>query len=279
MSYNPQAASGRMLFDAVTDMAPSGNIATSAGSMGTKNSAVRLTMESLSSEVGVTGVGSAALLEGTALCVTQHLRDVLFGLGGVAVFFPLLANLDPPQLLSSRSQPSLSVEASQMSGSLADERAGQVVGLLADILERSPSNRLQFLHMGGPGLLGYLLASTCCEQHLSITLLKSLEGLFRTMHRGGVNNDVGEVATQLLLNLMLWSTAKPDVQRQYHATLMRLAKVRIGIDTVAFDIGSRSNLIQTVRNIRMSCAAGLTDLAGVRMSGKCCGSISAQRSW
>jgi hypothetical protein len=232
MSYNPQAASGRMLFDAVTDMAPSVNVAASSTASGGKAGTVRQAMESLSAEVGVTGVGSAALLQGTALCVTNHLRDVLFGLGGVTVFFPLLSNLDAPRLASSPSRPVTPAKAPPVEGGPAEERAGQVIGLLSAILEKSPCNRLQFIHMDGPGLLGFLLARTTSEQHLSVTLLKALEGLYRIMGRDGPDAGADGVATQLLLNVPLWSTAKPAVQRQYHATLMRLAKVTRHTTTV-----------------------------------------------
>lgn len=40
--------------------------------------------------------GTAAMLEGTQLCCTCQLRDILHCLGGVAVLLPLLSHLGTP---------------------------------------------------------------------------------------------------------------------------------------------------------------------------------------
>ena len=52
-------------------------------------------------EKGTAGEGdSVAILEGTQLCCTRQLRDLLHCLGGIPVLLPLLAQLGKPQTSS-----------------------------------------------------------------------------------------------------------------------------------------------------------------------------------
>lgn len=214
MSYNPHSVSGRMLFDVVCDATPSGQSAASAASASGKGVAKQI--DSMAVEGGATGLGSAALLEGTVVSRTQRLRDTLFCLGGVAVFLPLLGKL-----------------CSSEKGGEGRWSAGQVVGLLASVLEGSLTSILQFSQMGGPGLLGHLL-KTVSPANLSSELLLSLERLYRILLSEGTGGKDAGVAAQLILSLELWARASPGVQKQYHATLMRMAKVNTESASLAF---------------------------------------------
>lgn len=51
---------------------------------------------------GSEGDGSAAVLEGTQLCSTRQLRDMLPCLGGVALLLPFIAQVSPWSLPSGR---------------------------------------------------------------------------------------------------------------------------------------------------------------------------------
>ncbi|KAK9824084.1 hypothetical protein WJX72_007613 [[Myrmecia] bisecta] len=178
LSYNAQAAAGRLLYN-TSDM-----------------------------ERGGADGDTATMGEGTQLCCTCQLRDILHCLSGVAVLLPLVAQLDAP------------VQGLDGSGEDAS-RAVDVVKLLAAVLEDSPSNRQTIEQMQGIALMAYLLQQRS-PRHLTTALAKALEGLVRAV-RPSEDLTVA-VLERLLLNLNLWSAAPADAQRFKLATYARHAK-------------------------------------------------------
>ncbi|KAL3142038.1 hypothetical protein ABBQ32_004670 [Trebouxia sp. C0010 RCD-2024] len=179
LSYNAQAAAGRMLYN-TTDM----------------DGAVDVERD------------TAAVQEGSQLCCTCHLRDLLHCLGGVSVLLPLVAQLD------------VGVPHPSTPGH-AEPRMVDVVELMAAVLEDSPSNRLTMLQTAGMALLVYLL-QRCNPVHLNAALLHALETLLKAVTPSEALTK--QLLQQLLLNLRLWSAAPPAGQRSLQHLILKLAK-------------------------------------------------------
>ncbi|KAL0021859.1 hypothetical protein WJX77_009077 [Trebouxia sp. C0004] len=180
LSYNAQAAAGRMLYN-TTDMDGAADVEHQ----------------------------TAAVQEGSQLCCTCHLRDLLHCLGGVTVLLPLVAQLD---------------SAAPAAGSAGIEEPTNMVDvaeLMAAVLEDSPSNRLTMLQTSGMALLGYLLQH-CSPTHLNASLLRALESLLRAVAPSEALTK--QLLQQLLLNLRLWSSAPPAGQMSLQGLILKLAK-------------------------------------------------------
>ncbi|KAK9905588.1 hypothetical protein WJX75_002584 [Coccomyxa subellipsoidea] len=176
ISYNAQAAAGRMLYN-TADM-----------------------------ERGGAGDGdTVAILEGTQLCCTRQLRDLLHCLGGVSVLLPLFAQLDAPSSEDGQ-------EAS---------RAVDVVRLLGAVLADSPHNRQSMVQISGVALVAHLLQQRS-PKHLTLDLLHALEALLRAVAPAEALHTA--VLQRLLLNLRLWAAAPLPIQRSFQALLLKLAK-------------------------------------------------------
>ncbi|DBA78126.1 TPA: hypothetical protein ACH3X2_008097 [Trebouxia sp. C0005] len=166
LSYNAQAAAGRMLYN-TTDMDGAADVEHQ----------------------------TAAVQEGSQLCCTCHLRDLLHCLGGVSVLLPLVAQLDS-------AAPAASSAGSEESTNMVD-----VAELMAAVLEDSPSNRLTMLQT---------------PTHLNASLLRALESLLRAVAPSEALTK--QLLQQLLLNLRLWSSAPPAGQMSLQGLILKLAK-------------------------------------------------------
>ncbi|KAK9836952.1 hypothetical protein WJX81_002248 [Elliptochloris bilobata] len=169
LSYNPQASAGRLLYDTA-------------------------------------GGDAAALLEGSWLCCTRQLRDLLPCLGGVAVLLPLLEQLDAPAGDAGTGEPS---------------RAVAVLQLLAAVLEESPSNRQSFAQLSGAELVAHLL-QRASARHLVPSLLRAGEELARAVRPAPAL--AAAVQKHLLLSVRLWAAAPLPTQRNLLAVMLQLAK-------------------------------------------------------
>lgn len=113
----------------------------------------------------------AKVMDGTKLCSRCLLKEIIYCVGGVSVFFPLLARFD--RLSTNASVPN-------------DKRlAADVIDLVASVLDGNASNQQQMHLLSGFGILGFLLQSVLPWQ-LNMETLKSLKYMFSVLKGCGM---------------------------------------------------------------------------------------------
>lgn len=113
----------------------------------------------------------AKVMDGTKLCSRRLLKEIIYCVGGVSVFFPLLTRFDK-----------LSTNASVPSD---DRLAADVIDLVASVLDGNASNQQQMHLLSGFAILGFLFQSvTPCQ--LNMETLKSLKYMFSVLKGCGM---------------------------------------------------------------------------------------------
>jgi hypothetical protein len=125
----------------------------------------------------------ATIMGGTKLCSRRLLQDIIYCVGGVSVFLPLLIHFD---------------EAITHSGESAtgDELAGQVIELVASVLDGNVANQQQMHLLSGFSILGFLLQSVSA-QLLNLKTLSALKYMFNVL------TNCGDLSLSLSLSLSL----------------------------------------------------------------------------
>lgn len=110
-------------------------------------------------------------MDGTKLCSRRLLKEIIYCVGGVSVFFPLLTRFDK-----------LSTNASVPSD---DRLAADVIDLVASVLDGNASNQQQMHLLSGFAILGFLFQSVAPCQ-LNMETLKSLKYMFSVLKGCGM---------------------------------------------------------------------------------------------
>ncbi|XP_078166919.1 binding protein isoform X2 [Carex rostrata] len=148
----------------------------------------------------------AKVMDGTKLCSRRLLKEIIYCVGGVSVFFPLLTRFDK-----------LSTNASVPSD---DRLAADVIDLVASVLDGNASNQQQMHLLSGFAILGFLFQSvTPCQ--LNMETLKSLKYMFSVLKGCGMSEELTkEALLRIYLNPYIWMYVNYEVQRELHMFLI-----------------------------------------------------------
>ncbi len=113
----------------------------------------------------------ATIMGGTKLCSRRLLQEIIYCVGGVSVFFPLLIHFDDA-VIHSREP------------AIGDELAGQVVELVASVLDGNVANQQQMHLLSGFSILGFLFQSVS-PQLLNFKTLSSLKYMLNVLKNCG----------------------------------------------------------------------------------------------
>ncbi|RLN08296.1 BEACH domain-containing protein B [Panicum miliaceum] len=150
----------------------------------------------------------ASTMGGTKLCARRLLQEIIYCVGGVSVFFPLLIHFDDA--------------AVQNGESVAhDELAGQVIELVASVLDGNIANQQQMHLLSGFSILGFLFQSVS-PQLLNFKTLSASEYMFTVLKNSGMSEILlKDALSQFYLNPHIWAYATYEVQREHYLFLIQ----------------------------------------------------------
>ncbi|RLM79604.1 BEACH domain-containing protein B [Panicum miliaceum] len=150
----------------------------------------------------------ATTMGGTKLCARRLLQEIIYCVGGVSVFFPLLIHFDDA--------------AVQNGESVAhDELAGQVIELVASVLDGNLANQQQMHLLSGFSILGFLFQSVS-PQLLNFKTLSASKYMFTVLKNSGMSEILlKDALSQFYLNPHIWAYATYEVQREHYLFLIQ----------------------------------------------------------
>ncbi|KAH0942843.1 hypothetical protein HID58_002480 [Brassica napus] len=162
-------------------------------------------------------VFEADIMVGTQLCSRRLLQQIIYCVGGISVFFPLITQTDRCE------SEALQEEASSMPA--PEERmTAEVIELIASVLDENPGNQQQMHLLSGFPILGFLLQSIQPKQ-LNLETLSSLKHLFNVISSSGTcwfaEQLVEDAISSIFLNPHIWIRATYNVQRELYMFLIQ----------------------------------------------------------
>ncbi|KAK6245788.1 hypothetical protein SCA6_008878 [Theobroma cacao] len=157
----------------------------------------------------------ATIMVGTQLCSRRLLQEIIYCVGGVSVFFPLITQSDRYENDES------GVLESTLLLPVAKERlTAEVIELIASVLDDNLANLQQMHLLSGFSILGFLLQSLQ-PQHLNNETLSALKHLFHVVSSCGLAELLMEEAmSAIFLNPLIWLYTVYNVQRELYMFLI-----------------------------------------------------------
>lgn len=121
----------------------------------------------------------ANVLVGTQLCSRRLLQQIIYCVGGVSVFFPLITQCDFYETKESER-----VEKTSLAPFTKERFTAEVIEIIASVLDENLANQQQMLLLSGFSILGFLLQSVPPEQ-LNMETLSALKHLFNVVANSG----------------------------------------------------------------------------------------------
>lgn len=122
----------------------------------------------------------AIILPGTQLCSRRLLQQIIYCVGGVSVFFPLIAQSDRYE------NEEIGEHEDALLTPVTKERlTAEVIELIASVLDENMANQQQMLLLSGFSVLGFLLQSLPPQQ-LNLATLSALKHLFNVIASCGM---------------------------------------------------------------------------------------------
>lgn len=121
----------------------------------------------------------ATVVGGTQLCSRRLLQQIIYCVGGVSVFFPLLTQSD-----FNKNDGSEQVGEMLLTPITKGHLTAETIKLIASILDDNLANQQQMLLLSGFSVLGFLLQSVPAKQ-LNLDSLSALKHLFTVVANGG----------------------------------------------------------------------------------------------
>ncbi|XP_059637635.1 BEACH domain-containing protein B [Cornus florida] len=156
----------------------------------------------------------AAVMVGTQLCSRSLLQQIIYCVGGVYVFFPLLTQSDLYEKEESGQDTLLTP--------ITKERlTAEVIELIASVLDENLANQQQMLLLSGFSILGFLLQSVPPQQ-LNLETLSALKHMYNVVANCGLFELlVKEAISNIFLNPLIWVYTVYKVQRELYMFLIQ----------------------------------------------------------
>lgn len=121
----------------------------------------------------------ASVMDGTELCSRRLLQQIIYCVGGVSVFFPLITQCCRFDNEDGESENAL---VTHMTG---ESVTTEVIKLIASFLDENLANQQQMHLLSGFSVLGFLLQSVPSRQ-LNMETLSALKDLFNAVSNSGI---------------------------------------------------------------------------------------------
>ncbi|CAN8244848.1 unnamed protein product [Cochlearia groenlandica] len=159
-------------------------------------------------------VFEADIMVGTQLCSRRLLQQIIYCVGGISVFFPLITQSD-------RCENEVLKEETSAMHATKERMTAEVIELIASVLDENPGNQQQMHLLSGFPILGFLLQSIQPKQ-LNLETLSSLKHLFNVISSSGFSEQLVEDAiSTIFLNPHIWIYAAYNVQRELYMFLIQ----------------------------------------------------------
>ncbi|KAK1395990.1 Beach domain-containing protein b [Heracleum sosnowskyi] len=151
----------------------------------------------------------ATVMSGTQLCSRRLLKQIIYCVGGVSVFFPLFTRFE-----LYKNEESEEAGHSFLIPTRKQRLAAEFIKLIASVLDENLANQQQMLHLAGFSILGFLLQSVP-PRKFDLEMLSALEYLYKVVANCGLSEMLTEDATShVFLNPVIWVYTVYNVQRE-----------------------------------------------------------------
>ncbi|XP_010254571.1 PREDICTED: BEACH domain-containing protein B isoform X2 [Nelumbo nucifera] len=158
----------------------------------------------------------AVVLAGTQLCSRRLLQQIIYCVGGVSVFFPLLIQFDGSEYPGDEQ-----LGHTFLRYITKDRMAAEVIELIASFLDDNLANQQQMHLISGFSILGFLLQSVPPQQ-LNSETLSALKQMFDVVANCGLSELlVKDVVSSIFLNPFIWVYTTYKVQREVYLFLIQ----------------------------------------------------------
>ncbi|TYH12058.1 hypothetical protein ES288_A06G035800v1 [Gossypium darwinii] len=157
----------------------------------------------------------ATIKVGTQLCSRRLFKEIIYCVGGVSVFFPLISQSDRYE------NDEIQVLERTLVLPVAKERlTAEVIELVASVLDENLANQQQMHLLSGFSILGFLLQSVPPQQ-LNMETLSALKNLFNVVSSCGLAELlIEEIISSIFLNPLTWLYTVYKVQRELYMFLI-----------------------------------------------------------
>ncbi|GAB2247807.1 hypothetical protein Droror1_Dr00007689 [Drosera rotundifolia] len=158
----------------------------------------------------------AAILPGTQLCSRRLLKEIIYCVGGISVFFPLFTQCYLPGLDNPNDG------SHDLIIPFTKERlTAEIIELIASVLDDNLSNQQQMLQVSGFSILGFLMQSIPLDQ-LNLETLSALKHLFNVIADCGLSELlVKDAISYIFMNPFIWVRTVYKVQRELYMFLIQ----------------------------------------------------------
>ncbi|KAJ4967218.1 hypothetical protein NE237_019067 [Protea cynaroides] len=158
----------------------------------------------------------ATVMAGTQLCSRRLLQEIIYCVGGVSVFFPLLTQFD--KFEDSESE---QTEKTILRSITRNCIAAEVIVLIASVLDENIANQQQMHHISGFSIMGFLLQSVPPQQ-LNLETLSALKHMLNVVVNCGLSELLVRGAiSSIFLNPVIWVYTVYKVQRELYMFLIQ----------------------------------------------------------
>ncbi|KAK4276908.1 hypothetical protein QN277_015003 [Acacia crassicarpa] len=157
----------------------------------------------------------ASVMGETELCSRRLLQQIIYCVGGVSVFFPLITQCSRFESDDEKSGNTLLTHITR--GSVTTK----VIELIASFLDENLANQQQMHLVSGFSVLGFLLQSVPSGQ-LSMETLSALKNLVNVVSNSGLAELlVKEAISRIFLNPLIWVSTNYELQREVYMFLIQ----------------------------------------------------------
>ncbi|XP_065880379.1 BEACH domain-containing protein B isoform X2 [Euphorbia lathyris] len=158
----------------------------------------------------------ATVMVGTQLCSRRLLQQIIYCVGGVSVFFPLIVQSDRCE-----NDGVGSFEQALLTPIARERLTAEVIELISSVLDENVANQQQMNLLSGFSVLGFLLQSVPPQQ-LNLETLSALKHLFNVAANGGLAELlVKDAIASIFLNPFIWVYTTYKVQRELYMFLIQ----------------------------------------------------------
>ncbi|XP_061352489.1 BEACH domain-containing protein B, partial [Gastrolobium bilobum] len=158
----------------------------------------------------------AAVIGGTQLCSRRLLQQIIYCVGGVSVFFPLIT-----QCCKFKNEEVGESEKVPLAQEMRQCVTTEVIELIASLLDDNLANQQQMHIVSGFSVLGFLLQSVSPRQ-LNLETLSALKHLFNVVSNSGLAELLAkEAISSIFLNPLIWVYTIYKVQRELYMFLIQ----------------------------------------------------------
>ncbi|KAM3682516.1 hypothetical protein ACJW31_12G078200 [Castanea mollissima] len=158
----------------------------------------------------------ATVMPGTQLCSRRLLQQIIYCVGGVSVFFPLIT-----QSIKYENGASAQFEHTLLTPITRERLTAEVIEIVASVLDENLANQQQMHLLSGFSVLGFLLQSVPPQQ-LNLETLSALKHLFNVVANSGLAELlVKDAISSIFLNPLVWLYTSYKVQRELYMFLIQ----------------------------------------------------------